>query len=995
MSDPKLISPLLDNYIIGGPVSDHHGIKCCPAMENNTDERYIVKVISLPATPSKIDALLLTGAFSDKESAVEYFKGLADDILSEVSVLERLSELEGFLPYTGYQMEPMDSASGYDIYLLSPYKRSLTKHFKRHIMTHLDALNLGLDLCAALGICRRSGYLYVDLKPNNVFVTGERLYRIGDIGFIPLDSLKYASLPDKYLSEYTPPEINDAFSSLNTTMDTYAAGLILYQAYNNGALPFNADTKPGDILPPPLYADYEMSEIILKACSPKQEDRWQDPMQMGQAIINYMQRNGALDTPIVPAVNNVHDTEPETSETNSAETLPDEAPEEIVENTSIVTRGSDAAATLAETDEEPQEEIPSSEPSDTAAFREDEYGNLSLWDDITTDDTELIADPDNYESLSDEVCEILTQADELVSLTVPDPVVVPDAVEVPIPEISVPEETPDSSPEDSGENAEESEADNVSVDQENIEQDIENDSYAEIPSDKKKKRHWLRNIIIILILAALLAGGYYYYQNFYLLPIDSIILNGTEDSLTVKVNTQIDESLLQVICSDTYGNQIPAPVINGIAEFTNLVPDTAYSINVISTGFHRIIGNTATAYSTPVQSNIIQFDAVTGGSDGSVILSFTVEGPDCEEWTIQYSAEGEENRTATFSSHIVTLTDLTIGKEYTFQLIPEQDLYLTGQTEVVFTASNLIKAENLTIESCMDNALTVCWNAPENKDISGWTVRCFNDTFSETIITTDTFVTFQNIDHNAGFSVEVKAIGMSVGEMVSIPENSVTVSNFQVDSSDPTTLSFTWETSRVIPDSPDGWRFCYRVEGTDEITKFTCIENSALIKPIVPNATYHIWLEDKNGNILLGSPAEITTGDSVPFYWDFDGYDVHTDDLNFYMCKTPDVEYWTRFDLDSSDYTTTFTSGEKASFLVYIAKRYNASSEQVSTMYVIRNSDGLPLYIEITSDTWLNMWYKNYCELDIPVMPTIPGEYTIEVFFNGGLVVTQPFTISQ
>ena len=43
MSEPKLISPLLDNFAMGGPISDHHGIQCCPAMENNTDDKYIVK----------------------------------------------------------------------------------------------------------------------------------------------------------------------------------------------------------------------------------------------------------------------------------------------------------------------------------------------------------------------------------------------------------------------------------------------------------------------------------------------------------------------------------------------------------------------------------------------------------------------------------------------------------------------------------------------------------------------------------------------------------------------------------------------------------------------------------------------------------------------------------------------------------------------------------------------------------------------------------------
>jgi hypothetical protein len=48
---------MLDNFIMGGPISDHSGVRCCPAMENETDEKYIVKVISIPASPSQMDAL--------------------------------------------------------------------------------------------------------------------------------------------------------------------------------------------------------------------------------------------------------------------------------------------------------------------------------------------------------------------------------------------------------------------------------------------------------------------------------------------------------------------------------------------------------------------------------------------------------------------------------------------------------------------------------------------------------------------------------------------------------------------------------------------------------------------------------------------------------------------------------------------------------------------------------------------------------------------------
>ena len=78
MSELKLISPMLDNFVMGEPMSDHHGVRCCPAMPNGSDKRYIVKVISIPASQVKLEAFLLTGIYSNETAALEYFKTLAD-----------------------------------------------------------------------------------------------------------------------------------------------------------------------------------------------------------------------------------------------------------------------------------------------------------------------------------------------------------------------------------------------------------------------------------------------------------------------------------------------------------------------------------------------------------------------------------------------------------------------------------------------------------------------------------------------------------------------------------------------------------------------------------------------------------------------------------------------------------------------------------------------------------------------------------------------------
>ncbi len=1005
MSEPRLISPMLDNFLMGSSISEHHGVCCCPAMENDTNDRYIVKVISVPASPTQTDALILSGAFTDEDSALNYYKEISEEIAKEIDVLEKLSELEWFIPFKAHQLVPMESGKGFELYILGEYKRTLQKHFKRHIFTHLDALNLGLDLCAALAMCRKYGYLYVDLKPNNIFVTDQRQFRIGDLGFISLDALKYASLPERYQSVYTPPEVRDAFSTLNSTMDIYAAGLILYQTYNNGELPFNDDVQPGDPLPAPLYADYEIGEIILKACAPNPDDRWQDPMELRQAIINYMQRNGTMDTPIVPMP--VQE-EPEPTEQDDVDTAEDETAIEEVPD-SVTTED-------AQIENDSSEEIESIEEAEPVADAESVEGAETV-EDAETDEDEVISDDasdecdpeeipaDNVE-ITEEVTEILNQADELATLEVPEPVVVPEHVDLPTPDPIEPEPEPDPEPD-----LEPEAEDDISGDTENIENteaatETEEINEAEIllsdlmqeqdeamESDTPPVRsHWIRNTIIALAIIALLAFGFYYYNNHYLLPIEFIAVEGSEDSLTVLVTTDIDESILQVICSDTYGNQIAAPVENGKAEFTGLVPNTAYSIKVVAKGFHRLTGSASTAYSTPIQTNIVQFDAITGSTKDSVILSFTAEGPVCNEWTVEYSADGEEQRTATFvDTQMLTLTGLTVGKEYLFRIVPKQDLYLTGQSEITFTPRELIRAEKLEVISCTNNTLTVTWSAPEGEEVSGWSVRCFNQDYSQSIVTTDTTVTFEGLDHTKEFDVEVKAIGMSVGEKVTVPANSVTVSNFNIDTSDPTKFTLSWQTSTPVPE--DGWMLCYTIVGLGNEQTILCEANSAVIESLMPNATYRIHIEDIKGAVLLGSQEEITTGDAVNFQKQFETFSLSREDLTFYMVKTPPYPNWGRYDLSDDDYTTTFPVGQSASFLIRSKKSCYTSNELVTTMFVVRDASGTPLLTSQQTKIWGDMWTNYNCKMPIPTMPTQPGTYTLEVYFNGGLANVQAFTI--
>ncbi len=950
--------------MVGDAINERDGLRTYPAMRQETEEKYIIKVISVPSSPAKLDALILSGAYQDRDSALTYFRELAEEIVAESETLRQLSELEGFLSFEDCCIVDNEDGNGYDVYLLSPYKRSLEKMFKAAPMTHLSAANLGLDLCAALTVARRAGYLYADLRPDNIYVTSEGQYKIGDIGFVRMNGLKYATLSDRYRSSYTAPEAVDAYSAPSETMDVYALGLILYQVYNNNILP--TPTEDGEAFAAPQYADYELSEIILKACAPAPEDRWASPVEMGQAIVSYMQRNGISDEPIIPLPPVV-------------EELPEELlSEEIAEDT---------IAPAAIDEELNAEDIPAELP-------EEDLTDLTILEDTFTDSDPEISEPENYEQVSGEVTEILEQADDLAAHDVPDPVVAPEAIEVPIPEIETDSEiieetqvvpTVDEESDESPESVESSD----SAEEESAESEV--NSEAQKP-EKRKKSKWLRNSIIIVAILAILAVCAYFFVGYYFVPIDNLRVEGREDMLIVYVDAKIDESLLEVECSFPEGTPMISDVKDGKAEFTGLAHDTGYTIKVRVKGFHRLTGESSTAYSTPAQTSLLHFSATTGMSDGSMVLTFSVVGPESKEWTITYWTDGEAEQSVSFPNHSITIEGLTIGKEYTFQLNPEDDLYLAGDWEIQATASELVYAQDITVTEFLGNKLTVTWSAPEGKTVESWTVRCYNDQgYSNTAVVQETIVSFTDVDATSNYNIEVVAQGMTDCKPSFAYANSYNITDFAATPQEDGTLLLTWSSDRPLP---EGSWITYSVDGYAVPQQFPITDNSASVPNIIPGADHRFTISSPDGEYFVGEPMVYTADEAKAFTCNYYNYVVNAEDMEFKMCITPDSENWNVYTLSADDYTTTFSPGQSASFLVYLNATPGYSEKVIQIQYVIRSADGNIVSIDSGSGIWYYLWKNRYGTFNIPSIPQEAGDYTVDIYFDGAIVTTQAFSVN-
>ncbi len=814
MSEPRLLSPMLDGFVMGEAISSHHGISCYPAIEKQSGDKYIVKVISIPQSQVQMAALLLTGAYKNRDEVGKYFLELSKETLEEATLLSGLSRLDGFCEFTAAQVAPLQSGTGYEVYLLSPYRKSVQRMLSGGSLTQRQAMDLTLQMCAALASARRAGWLYADLKPTNIYYSAEGGFRIGDLGFVSLASLKYTSLPEKYLSAYIPAEVADPMAVLNDTMDIYALGLVLYQIYNGGALPI--ENNGG--FAAPLYADYEMAEIILKACAADPKDRWQDPAQMTQAIVSYMQRNPVTDAPIVVPVQ----PEAEPEETPVEEFLPDEEPDaqELAQLAAEETVPADAALT----------------------------------------DTEV----------SDECARMLRQADDLIAHQTPDPVVAPEPVEVPEPErveVVIPKSIledlpkkapkPSKAPEVPAPRPVKAPVPEKKPEPKPAPKPAPKEAVHEVPAKKElnpKKLLPIAAVLLVLLIGLII--GVSVYNGSRTLTVDKLDVTATVDSLTVRLETKADESLLSVVCTDSYGNARTASVKDGVAVFTDLEAQTRYNLRVEAKDSYKLTGQIATSITTGSRTEILGFTAGIGPADGSVLLSFHISGKDSSQWTVSYTDGADFSDSVTFSGHSITIEGLTVGTEYTFTLSPADDISVSGHTQVIFTAGNLVYAENLTITACGGGSLTVTWDAPEESNVHSWIVRCYDaGGYNETLTVTDTTCTFQGLDHQTPCTVEVFAAGMNQSVHTSISADPITVSGFRFDPAEGT-LTVSWDFTGGAPE--DGWYLVYTVDGG--IMQDVACEGSSAQIPYQEGSIYSFLLEAADGTIIFGGTASFPAG---------------------------------------------------------------------------------------------------------------------------------------
>ena len=189
---------------------------------------------------------------------------------------------------------------------------------------------------------------------------------------------------------------------------------------------------------------------------------------------------------------------------------------------------------------------------------------------------------------------------------------------------------------------------------------VDNDAESTIPPEPEKKPKKKRRAVTIGIVAALivlLGAAAWFLLSYYFVRADALrVVRCTTEELTVALESGDKAADFRLTCSDMYGNSYPATAADGQYVFTGLSENTQYTITVTAADGHRLSsrGVSTLSVTTPEATEITDLTASLGDADGSVVLSFSANGPTPAQWTVSYAAGDGQKQSQQFTGNTVT-----------------------------------------------------------------------------------------------------------------------------------------------------------------------------------------------------------------------------------------------------------------------------------------------------------------------------------------------------
>lgn len=209
-------------------------------VKSNAAGQYVraLKHITIPTEKQYNSVLSSMGG--DVSKADNYFSQMLNNIVSEIRILNDLSEkgVQHIVRYYENDILVTDSPRRYDIFILMEYLTPLEDFIRGTDFLVRDVLRLGLDVLYGLQSCHDNGVIHRDIKDDNIFVSDKGEYKIGDFGVSKVlkDSSKAESL--KGTPNFLAPEVYLGKEGYTKSVDLYSLGIVLYRLLNYSRNPF-------------------------------------------------------------------------------------------------------------------------------------------------------------------------------------------------------------------------------------------------------------------------------------------------------------------------------------------------------------------------------------------------------------------------------------------------------------------------------------------------------------------------------------------------------------------------------------------------------------------------------------------------------------------------------------------------------------------------------------------------------------------------------------
>ena len=260
-----------------------------------TREQAALKVITIPQHASDVEEMYSKNY--DEESITSAFQGQFESIVQEYTLMHSISDCPNIVRCDDVRYIQHDDSIGWDIYIKMELLTPLVKAIAQNA-TEETVIRVGMDICRALERCCQAHIIHRDIKPQNILMSAEGVFKLGDFGIAKTaERTMGGTRIGSY--DYMAPEVN-FFQPYGSTVDTYSLGLVLYWLLNERRGPFlplpPARIKPeqereawnsrmrGEPLPPPAHGSERLKAIVLKACAYHPADRYASATEMLNAL---------------------------------------------------------------------------------------------------------------------------------------------------------------------------------------------------------------------------------------------------------------------------------------------------------------------------------------------------------------------------------------------------------------------------------------------------------------------------------------------------------------------------------------------------------------------------------------------------------------------------------------------------------------------------------------------------------------------------------------